>query len=82
MNKAKQIKMCKDMQYLIDRHDYNYCSLGEELDVSPRAIRTWIAKGNKVNMQDATLKKVSINLHQLKDELKKAKEYQPNETTI
>lgn len=82
MNKARQIKMCKDMQYLIDRHDYNYCSLGEELDVSPRSIRTWISQGNKVNMQDVTLKKVFTNLEQLKNELKKAEEYQPNETTF
>ena len=78
IKKAKQIKMCKDMKYLLDTNDYNYCSLGEELGVSPRSIRLWIAQGNKVNMQDITLKKVFTNLEQLKNELKKAEEYQPN----
>lgn len=74
--KAKQIKLCKDMQYLINEHGYNYCSLGAELDVTPKSIREWITKGNKITMQDVSFEKVFTKLEQLKNELKKAKDYQ------
>tara|TARA_R110002020_G_scaffold402950_1_gene613085 strand:- start:346 stop:624 length:279 start_codon:yes stop_codon:yes gene_type:complete len=78
--KAKQMQMCKDMQYLMDEKGYNYCSLGEEIGISAKSIRQWIAKGNNINMQNSVFEKVYKRLEEIKKDIAEAEVYNPHET--
>ena len=78
--KAKQMQMCKYMQYLMDEKGYNYCSLGEEIGTSAKSIREWIAKGNNINMQNRVFDKVYNRLEKIKKDIAEAEVYNPHET--
>jgi len=78
--KAKQMQMCKYMQYLIDEKGYNYCSLGEEIGTSAKSIREWIAKGNNINMQNRIFDKVYNRLEKIKKDIAETEVYNPHET--
>ena len=70
------IKMRKDMDYLLENY-FNKSSLAKALNVNTKVLRDFVIDG--VTPQDSKFETIHKSLENIKEQIKKAEEYQPLE---
>jgi len=76
IKEIEQIKMRKDMQYLLDSYGFSVMSLAESLGIASNSLSDFISG---TTMRSPNFDKSYVGLEELKRQIKQAEEYQPND---
>jgi len=76
IKEIEQIRMRKDMQYLLDSYGFSVMSLAGSLGIASNSLSDFI---NGTTMRGPNFDKSYVGLEEIKQQIKQAEEYQPNE---
>ena len=78
IKEVEMIKMRKDINYLQDEYGFTYHSLAKICGLAQRTIREFMIMNR--NLSDKNIYSVKKHLHIIKEQIKEAEKYQPEET--
>ena len=76
IREIEQIKMRKDIKYLLDSYGFSVMSLAESIGIASNSLSDFISG---TTMRSPNFDKSYVGLEELKKKIKEAEDYKPNE---